>query len=403
MNELKTESGFEILTTWGAISSEQLRTAKQSALARGVSLEKILLTEYRIPKYLLNQALAKRYKLPYIEYDERLPIPPELLEGLKASALSKSLWMPVILSQEGIVIIAANNPESPVVRKEVEEYLKTDRYEFRVALEEDIHWYIQDFLHDKPGRLIGTERTCLAYWRNTMADWRTKLACYRTDLAWARSGLAYLRWGLGTIAIADALLRGSNTLHLQYLYFDLTILILGLSLCFYGLPIYLKVRRSRMRSRGNQTIVEVTAATLLFLENYHFIKETDVDFDSKKTMLARLSDFLADYCTILPPSQSSKVRTMYVHERNVLGAQRTVEACYRTIFARARTGLAFIRTGFAFISIGLGLLIYFGTGMITALDALLALAGILMVIDGTLWYLPVRKEQAEISRSIAFE
>ncbi len=403
MNESEMKSRFEILTQWGALTPEQLQAAKKNALARGVSLEQILLIENRMPRYLLIQALAKYYNLHYIEYDERLPIPLEILEGLDAKVLSQNLWMPVIRCQDGTVIIAANNPQDPAIRDECQRFLKTDRLEFRVALEVDIRWYIQEFLHAEPGSLIGTERTCLAYWRTTMAQWRTKLACYRTELAWARSGLAYLRWGLGTVAIADAFLQRAATSNSQHLSFSLAILVVGLFLCFYGLPIYLKVRKSRISPPGNQTIVEVTAATILFLENYHFVKDQGISSGSGKTMLARLSDFLADYCTILPPTPASKVRTMFVHERNVLGAQRTVESCYRTIYARARTGLAFIRTGFAFISIGLGLLLYFGTGFITALDALLVLAGILMTIDGALWYLPVRKEQAEIPRSIAFE
>jgi uncharacterized membrane protein YidH (DUF202 family) len=399
----RERAAFEVLTQWGAISCEQLDAAAKSALSDGVSLESKLLNENHIPKYLLNQALARHYDCPYIEYDERLPIPPDILEGLDAKVLSLSLWMPVIRCQDGTVVIAANNPQSQAVKEDVQRYLKTDRYEFRVALKEDIHWYIQDFLHAPPGRIIGTERTGLSYWRTTMAQWRTKLACYRTELAWARSGLAYLRWGLGTVAIADALLRSATTGSLKYLFFTLAILIIGLFLCLYGLPIYSRVRKSRISPPGNQTIVEVTAATILFLENYHFVKDPDISSESGKTMLARLNNFLADYCTILFPSPPSKVRTMFVHERNVLGAQRTVESCYRTIYARARTGLAFMRTGFSFITIGLGLFIYFGIGAITALDALLVLAGILMTIDGALWYLPVRREQAEIPRSIAFE
>lgn len=403
MNDLSMESDFEILIQWGALSADQLLAAKQSARARDTGLEKILFTENRVPKYLLLQALSKKYGCPYIEYDERFPIPPELLEKLDAKALLDSLWMPVIRCQDGTVVIAANNPQSPVVLEECRTYFKTDKLEFRVALDEDIRWFIQDFLHDKPGHLIGTERTGLAYWRTTMAQWRTKLSCYRTDLARARSGLAYLRWGLGTTAIADAFLKSSAHGNAHHMYFSLTILVLGLAICSYGLPLYLKVRRSRISPPGNQTIVEVTAATLLFLENYHFINDTGTRSESKKTMLARLSDFLADYCTILYPAQSSKVRTMYVHERNVLAAQRTVAACYRTIYSRARTGLAFVRTGFSCLSIGLGLLIYFGTGLFTVIDLFLALAGILMFIDGALWYLPVRKEQAEIPRSIAFQ
>ena len=89
----------------------------------------------------------------------------------------------------------------------------------------------------------------------------------------------------------------------------------------------------------------------------------------------------------------------------MLAAQRTLAACYRTIYARARTGLAFIRTGVYFISISIGLLSYFRLGVNTPFDLILMTVGILMIVDGLLWYLPVRREQAELprSRSAAFE
>jgi uncharacterized membrane protein YidH (DUF202 family) len=115
-------------------------------------------------------------------------------------------------------------------------------------------------------------------------------------------------------------------------------------------------------------------------------------------MLARMGDMLKGYSTILYPSPASRERTHLARERNVLAAQRTVAACYRTIYARARTGLAFIRTGVSFAGLGLGFIGYFGLGLMSFVDSVLLAAGLLMVMDGALWYLPVRKEQAEIER-----
>jgi uncharacterized membrane protein YidH (DUF202 family) len=92
------------------------------------------------------------------------------------------------------------------------------------------------------------------------------------------------------------------------------------------------------------------------------------------------------------------VRSSLAHERNLLAAQRTLAACYRTIYARARTGLSFIRSGVAFTSIGLGLIEYFGFNILAILDCFLIGSGVLMIIDGALWYLPVRKEQAEVPK-----
>jgi uncharacterized membrane protein YidH (DUF202 family) len=306
-----------------------------------------------------------------------------------------SQWFPLIRDGD-TVIVAANNPLDPEVLEEVKSSIKAGTYEFWVALGDDIQWFIQDFLHARPGYLIGTERTGLAFWRNTMAQWRTRLACYRNDLARGRTGLSFLRWGLGMVVIADALMRTKRPLPSSYL--PLLIMVFGFLVAMYGASAYLKVRKSRIRPPGHQTLVEVTAATLQFLENYHFIEGTGINAASKKTMLGRLGDFLADHSTILYPSPASRERTHLARERNVLAAQRTVAACYRTIYARARTGLAFIRSGVSFLSLGLGLMQYFGISMLTLFDSILVIAGMLMIIDGALWYMPVRKEQAEFPR-----
>jgi uncharacterized membrane protein YidH (DUF202 family) len=308
--------------------------------------------------------------------------------------------MPVIKDSSGTVVIAARNPQSPAMREDVKKHVTARTYEFRVSLDSDIQWFIQDFLHARVGLLIGTERTGLAFWRNTMAHWRTRMACYRTDMAKARTGLAFLRWGLGTIALSNTLLQSKNASSNPYLYF--VVLAAGIAISFYGLPVYLNVRKSRMTPPGNQTLTEVTGATIQFLENYHFIENTGIKRESQGTMLARMGDFLADHSTYLNPTPSSKTRTMFARERNVLAAQRTIASCYRTIYARARTGLAFIRTGISVLSIGIGIISYFGFGLLTSFNLWLIAAGILLVIDGTLWYWPVRKEQAEIPRGVAY-
>ena len=391
---------FFLLVERGILSQADLEEATNRAQARGIELERVLLAEYRVTKQDLLAALAKYYNCPQIEYDERLPVPPELLANLGPDSLSTYRWMPVMKDRSGTVVIAARNPQSPAMREDVKKHIKAERYEFRVSLDSDIQWYIQDFLHARVGLLIETERTGLAFWRNTMAHWRTRLACYRKDIAKARTGLAFLRWGLGTIALSNALLKSKDFAYHPVLYFS--VLVIGLVIAFYGLPIYLNVRKSRMTPPGNQTLVEVTGATIQFLENYHFIENTGVTCPTKGTMLARLGDFLADYSTYLNPTPSSKTRTMFARERNVLAAQRTIAGCYRTIYARARTGLAFIRTGMSFLGIGIGIISYFGFGLLTSFNIWLIAAGLLMLVDGTLWYWPVRKEQAEVPRGIAY-
>jgi uncharacterized membrane protein YidH (DUF202 family) len=393
-------SEFSLLVERGLLSQAQLDKAAATAQARGIPLEKVLHSEYRVAKRDLLEALSAYYKCAFLEYDERLPIPPELLTGLSPDSPSTYQWMPVMKEKTGKVVVATRNPDSAVMREDVQKHVRADQYEFRVSLDMDIQWYIQDFLHAKVGLLIGTERTGLAFWRNTMAHWRTRMACYRTDLAKARTGLALMRWGLGTIALANALLQSKNaSAHLSPY---VLMLVSGIAIALFGLPPYLKVRKSRMTPPGHQTLVEVTAATIQFLENYHFIEDTGVKRETQGTMLARMGDYLADHSTYLNPTPSSKTRTMFARERNVLAAQRTIAACYRTIYARARTGLAFIRTGMSFLSIGIGFLSFYGFGLFALFNIGLIAAGLLMFADGMLWYWPVRREQAEVPRGIAY-
>jgi len=389
------ENLYAAMSRSGALSEAELNNALASANARGIDLETVLLKEKSVPRHTLLKALSEYHGVPSVIYDERMPIPPELLEGLDGERLAYSLWFPVI-SDGDTVVVAARDPGGPDVIKETADAFSGSKVEFMVALSEDIRWFIQDFLHSVPGRLIGTERTGLAYWRNTLAQWRTRLACYRTELARVRTDLASLRAGLGLVAISDALVRADKLGRSNY--FLWTLLACGAAIAMYGLTGYLDIRRRKLKQPGHHTLVEVTAAAICFLEGYHFIEGTTPASPTKKTMLARLGDYIAPFSTILFPSPASRERTHLARERNVLAAQRTVDACYRTIYARARTGLAFIRTGVSFTSLGIGLTVYFGISVMSLADLAIIAAGLFMVMDGVLWYMPVRREHAGLQR-----
>jgi uncharacterized membrane protein YidH (DUF202 family) len=397
MMKMTNEKLMEPFRNAALLSTETLTEAAEAAIQRGVPLTRILHAEYGVPRQDLLTILCAYYQCKAVEYDERLPVPPELLIDLPVSQLIQTGWFPVIKDADGTIIIAACIPTDPAMRAEVKEVFGPAPYEFRVALPDEVLWFIQEFLHDKPGQLIGTERTGLAFWRNTMAQWRTRLDCYRNDLARARTALAFVRIGLGLAALSRTLLSMERFATYPLLAYG--VLAIGLLLLFCALPTYHQVRRSRLTPPRNQTLVEVSAATLSFLENFQNLEHTEPEKRIKETMLARLGDLLGNYSTILYPLPASRVRTHLARERNVLAAQRTIAACYRTIYARARTGLSFIRTGVSFLSIGIGLIGYFGLGFKTLFDAMLILIGLLMIIDGALWYLPVRKEQAELPKT----
>jgi uncharacterized membrane protein YidH (DUF202 family) len=383
---------FRSLVTWNIIDERTLRNAGVSARLRTVSIEKILRHEQNIPRRRLLDALADYHGCDWVEYDERIPVPADLLAGLDADALCENFWFPVFRDSDA-VIVAANDPKDPFVIEQAKRMIRAEAYEFRVALAEDIHFFIQDFLNGPPEHLLGNERTGLAFWRNIMARWRTRLACYRTDFAIARTHFTSLRWGLGLIT------TGQMLLHLKtpqvWIISSWAIIATGLGLFTVGAANYFKIKKSVFSPPAPQTLIEVSAATLYFLENYQFAEKPQATAPRRQTMLSRLSELLPNACVFIENSTDNKIRSYLAHERTSLAAQRTVLACYRTIYARARTGLSFIRTGTTFVGIGIGLVQYFKSSLTSMLDYFIILAGIIIIADGIIWYWPVRKEQRE--------
>jgi uncharacterized membrane protein YidH (DUF202 family) len=392
MNVAESMKDFQALVDWGTITAGQLRSSGEAAQARDVEVEAILRYDLGIPRRKLLEALALHYRCEWVEYDERLPVPPELLAGLDPARPCSNLWFPVSLDDD-TVVIAARNPSDPLIVEEVTDCLKAEKYRFHVALAEDISYFIEDFLNSDPSHLIGNERTALALWRNTMARWRTKLASYRTDFAKVRTQLSLLRGGLTMIVIGRTLLRSGKAINLAPVCWAM--MAVGLLLIFLGLLSYHRVKKSMFRPPKHETLVEVTAASLHFLENYQFAERGNPGEKNGMTMLARLSDMAYRTVTIIEPSYDNKPRSQLAHERNLFAAQRTIAACYRTIYSRARTGLSFIRTGVSFASVGVGLITYYGLSLLNIVDAFIILAGLLMVVDGILWSWPVRKENYE--------
>jgi uncharacterized membrane protein YidH (DUF202 family) len=386
---------FRHLVETGAMSEAALRAAVDGAVYRGADIETILRHEYHIPRRKLLESLSLYYGCPWVEYDERVPIPFELLLELDAGSVCGGRWFPVAKDHQ-TVLVAASNPKDPDLPDRLKTLVQAGKVEIRVALPEDVQAFIEDFLNENPRHLIGNERTSLAFWRNTLSRWRTRLACYRTEFAKVRTNLGFLSGGMGLIAIGRALLRLHPAAPSQHLYFYGGIIVLGLCLVALGLYHYIRIKGHVLRPPQHQTLVEVTAATLFFLENYQFFDCRCEGEPVRKTMLARLAEFPA-HCDIhIDPSRDNKKRSYLAHQRKLLSAQRTIAACYRTVYARARTGLSFIRTGVSFLAVGIGLMQYFGFSLLTAFDMLLVVGSLAMIIDGALWYLPARREQAEI-------
>jgi uncharacterized membrane protein YidH (DUF202 family) len=104
--------------------------------------------------------------------------------------------------------------------------------------------------------------------------------------------------------------------------------------------------------------------------------------------LVRIIENNQDLNPKFPPEAG---RTPLAKVRTFLAERRSLFACHRTSFAKGRTGLAFLRTGISFIAIAVVLFRIFGIGYLTIVEVLLLASGVMMAVDGLIWYIPARK------------
>jgi uncharacterized membrane protein YidH (DUF202 family) len=396
-----TATPLDRLVELGALSAEALAAAKADAARRGLRLERVLVQDLGLPRQVLIDAVALHFGCPAIGFDERVPVPTELLGPLDRARAAALRCAPLLTDGHTTVVVAADPRDERLpafldalaagLAERTGEAGREHRFEVWAALEEDVAWYLQDYAHAPLGKLIGTERTALAYWRNIMAHWRTRMACFRTDFAKLRTTLAVARFGLGMVALADGLWRSGRV---SGPALPGAMMAAGLGLAAASAPRFWALRRT-LRPPGHHGLVEITAATVHFIEGYTPVKPADGPPPlPHRTMLARLGQRLAELLTTLDPPPTQKERAPLARERTILAGLRTVGACTRTLYARARTGLAFIRTGVSLAGLGLGLLGAFPSGPLSVVDGALVGLGLLFAVDGVAWYWPARREES---------
>jgi type II secretory ATPase GspE/PulE/Tfp pilus assembly ATPase PilB-like protein len=125
----------------GLIKQADLDAAIEESLSREIDLETLLLDKYRVPKSALGSALSEFYQCPYVSYDERTVIDPELLKNLSFDYLRRSAWIP--LKRQGTVLdIVINDPHDLEKGLDIRRAFPGTTTRFSVGLRRDIEQYL---------------------------------------------------------------------------------------------------------------------------------------------------------------------------------------------------------------------------------------------------------------------
>jgi type II secretory ATPase GspE/PulE/Tfp pilus assembly ATPase PilB-like protein len=125
----------------GILSQAELDAAVEESLSREVDLETILLDKCRVSKSELGSALSEFYQCPYVSYDERTVIDPELLKNLSFDYLRRNSWIP--LKRQGSVLdIVINDPHDLEKGLDIRRAFPGLTVRFSVGLRRDIEQYL---------------------------------------------------------------------------------------------------------------------------------------------------------------------------------------------------------------------------------------------------------------------
>ena len=139
---------FDYLIENGLLTQKELDRAVLEARKTRQDIEFLLMKNYKIYKQDIGKALSRYYRTPFVEYNERTPIPGELLRGLKVPFMKKNYWVPIGKDGEKI-IVAIDNPLHLQKIDMIRPLFPREGLLFHVALKEDILKYVNLFFQDE--------------------------------------------------------------------------------------------------------------------------------------------------------------------------------------------------------------------------------------------------------------
>ena len=133
------------------LTQKELNQAIADSRQKKIPIEEILMRDLKINKKDILQSLSKYFEVPFVEYNEDLPIPGELMIELrkKVPFMKANCWVPVE-HQDNWVVIVIDNPKDIQKTDEIKKSIFLGRdVEFRVSLPDDIQKIIKLFTQDE--------------------------------------------------------------------------------------------------------------------------------------------------------------------------------------------------------------------------------------------------------------
>lgn len=140
---------FDYLLENHIMTQKELSKAISSARNNNEHIENVLVDDLKIQKKDIGMALSKYYKVQFIEFNDKLPIPGELLQNLKVPFMKANFWVPIRSEDDGTVVIAVDDPYDGQKIGEIKTLFPGKDVKALVAFRDDILSFISCFTQDE--------------------------------------------------------------------------------------------------------------------------------------------------------------------------------------------------------------------------------------------------------------
>jgi type II secretory ATPase GspE/PulE/Tfp pilus assembly ATPase PilB-like protein len=137
----KRAGKYDYLLTHQLITQDELTQAVADARRRQTDVETVLLEQYKVPKGEMGIALSEFYRVPFVEYDDKIIPPPDLMRDLKLEYLKKALWLPLRRGDNGLTVLV-DNPQDIQKIDAINHLLPRQKITLAVGLRKDILQYL---------------------------------------------------------------------------------------------------------------------------------------------------------------------------------------------------------------------------------------------------------------------
>ena len=132
---------FDYLRIQDLITDYDLNNAITEARNQQTDVESVLVTKYRIRKEDIGVALSMFYKCQFVEFSDKIILPPDLLANVKVEYLRKNYWVP--LSRRGKTVeVLIDNPHDVQKVDNVKRVFAGYDVRFFVGLRQEILQFI---------------------------------------------------------------------------------------------------------------------------------------------------------------------------------------------------------------------------------------------------------------------